>query len=57
MLNMLLDYTIIPIVLCIQDQAVISKLMFPSLPTYIESNKEWNQYKVNARIVNTTDTN
>ena len=54
---MLLDYTIIPVVLCLHDQSVISKLMSPSLPAYIESNKEWNQYKVNTIIGNTTDTN
>ena len=57
MLNMLLDYTIIPVVMCLHDQGVISKIMSPSLPAYIECNKEWNQYKVNSRIVNTTDTN
>ena len=57
MLNMLLDYTIIPVVMCLHDQGVISKIMSPSLPAYIECNKEWNQYKVNTRIVNTADTN
>ena len=57
MLNMLLDKTIILVVPCLHDQGGISRLMSPSLPAYIESNKEWNQYKVNTRIVNTTDTN